>query len=94
MSQNQLNYRIIIEKDVLNKKDIYVAYAPSLGISDFGNTVELAQKNITKAIELYLEVLQEDSIEFPQQSSAEYFISTSMIYLPHDQIQSLQTKRS
>ena len=34
-----LNYRIIIEKEEQKKGFFYVAYVPSLGLSDFGKTL-------------------------------------------------------
>jgi len=50
-----LNYRIIIEKEKQKKGYKYVAYVPTLGISDFGKTVEEATVNVGKAIKIYLE---------------------------------------
>lgn len=53
------SYRVIIEKERQKKKFVYVAYVPTLGISDFGKTVDEAVKNIDKAIKLFLETLVE-----------------------------------
>lgn len=53
------NYTIIIEKELQNKKEVYVTHVPALGISDFGKTVEDALKNTEKAIKLYIETLSE-----------------------------------
>lgn len=55
MNTTALNYRIVIEKEKQNRGHVYVAYAPSLGISDFGKSIEEATINIEKAIKLYVE---------------------------------------
>lgn len=59
METKALNYRVIIEKERAKTGVVYVAYAPTLGISDFGKSVEKAVKNIEKAIKLYIETLIE-----------------------------------
>jgi len=59
METKALNYRVIVEKEPSEKGFVYVAYAPTLGISDFGKTVEQAVNNIGKAIKLYIETLIE-----------------------------------
>ena len=46
MKTTILNYRIIVEKEKQNKGFLCVAYAPSLGISDFGKTVDEATSNV------------------------------------------------
>ena len=55
MKTTILNYRIIVEKEKQNKGFLCVAYAPSLGISDFGKTVDEATSNVKKAMQLYIE---------------------------------------
>lgn len=69
METKALNYRVIVEKERSKKGFIFVAYAPSLGISDFGETIENAVNNIEKAIKLYLETLVELKKPIPQQIS-------------------------
>jgi len=58
MNTKVLNYRILVEKEKQGKKNVYVAYVPSLGISDFGTTVDKAVVNIEKAMKLYIETLK------------------------------------
>ena len=60
---------------------MYVAYAPSLGISDFGSTVEKAVSNIEKAIELYIDTLIELNQEIPEPDMNEYFVTTGKVEL-------------
>ncbi len=74
-----LNYRIVVEKEDLEKGVVYVAYAPSLGVSDFGATVEEAVEHITEAITLYLETLIEMKKPLPEQDSDDYFVTTSRV---------------
>ena len=48
METKTLNYRIIIEPDIYpdTKKQCFNAYCPTLGLADYGKTVEDALKNI------------------------------------------------
>lgn len=79
METKALNYRVIIEKERLKKGVVYVAHAPSLGISDFGKTVEQAIKNIEKAIKLFVETAIELKKPVPQPDKDEYFVTTRKI---------------
>jgi len=88
MNTKQFNYRIIVEKEKEdNGKDVYIAYAPSLGISDFGQTVEQAVLNMEIAIKLYVETLYELKQPVPEQDTNDYFVTTRKIEvntaLPH-----------
>ena len=71
----------MIEKEKQNKGYLYVAYVPSLGISDFGKTVDEASLNIEKAIKLYLETLVEMKKQIPAPDSEEYFVTSKKIEL-------------
>jgi predicted RNase H-like HicB family nuclease len=66
-----LSYNVIIRKE---DKD-YIAYVPTLGISDFGKTLESAQKNVKDAIACHIEGLKKSSEEIPTPDSTNYFIS-------------------
>lgn len=79
METTILNYRIIIEKESQKKGYIYVAYVPSLGISDFGKTVDEASSNIKKAIQLYIETLIELKKSIPIPDSDDYFVTSKKI---------------
>lgn len=79
METKALNYRVIVEKERSKKGLVYVAYAPSLGISDFGKTVEESVNNIEKAIKLYIETLVELKKSVPQPDGEEYFVTTRKI---------------
>ena len=79
METKALNYRVIVEKEKQKKGVVYVAYAPTLGISDFGQSIEKAVKNIEKAIKLYLETLIDLKRSIPAPDTNEYFITTKKI---------------
>lgn len=61
MRTNTLKYNIIIRKE---GKD-YIADAPTLGISDFGKTIEEAKRNIKRAIKCHVEGLIKTNIICP-----------------------------
>lgn len=53
MKVNLLKYNVVIKKE---GKD-YIAHVPTLGISDFGKTIEEAQENTKNAIRCHIEGL-------------------------------------
>jgi len=53
METKILNYRIIIEKEEKN----YVAFCPTLGLSDYGKTIDQAIERIKKLIKFHIESL-------------------------------------
>ncbi len=84
MKRALLNYRIIIEKEKQKKGFAYVAYSPTLGVSDFGKTVEKAISNIEVAIKLYIQTLLEVGEEVPTPDADEFFVvANAKIELPY-----------
>lgn len=81
MKIKALNYRIIVEKEQQGVETVYVAYAPSLGLSDFGATIDKAVTNIEQAIKLYLETLIELKDYVPQPDTEDYYVTTRKIQL-------------
>ena len=79
METTILNYRIIVEKEKQKKGHLFVAYVPSLGISDFGKTVDEASSNVKKAIQLYIESLIELKKIIPAPDSDDYFVTSKKI---------------
>lgn len=79
MQNKYLNYRIIVEKESQNENDVYVAYAPSLGISDFGKTIEQAVANIQTAMQLYIDTLIELDQPLPEEDTDDYFVTTRKV---------------
>ncbi|MFH1244578.1 MAG: type II toxin-antitoxin system HicB family antitoxin, partial [bacterium] len=62
-----LNYRVVVEPDERtgSNKPCFVAYCPTLGVADDGDTIDEALGNIREAIEVYVESLIEDGEEVP-----------------------------
>jgi len=79
METKVLNYRVIVEKEPFRKGFVYVAYAPTLGLSDFGKNIEEAVANLEKEIKLYLEALVKLGKPIPASDSEEYFVTTRKV---------------
>jgi len=62
-------FTAIIEKE----ESIYVAFCPELDVASQGNTVEEARKNLTEAVELFLETA--DPAEVADRLTNEIFIT-------------------
>ncbi len=63
-----LSYRIFVERETYDSGEVvYVAHVPTLGISDYGSTIEKALENTEKLIRFHLECLidEEGSIPAP-----------------------------
>ena len=83
MDKKVLNYRIIIEPETYEDGSVvYVAHCPSLGISDYGDTVEEVLKSIKDGIELAVEGLIEEGQEVPVDEVNDQIITTSSINAP------------
>ncbi|MCR4264134.1 MAG: type II toxin-antitoxin system HicB family antitoxin [Candidatus Roizmanbacteria bacterium] len=66
MEKNVLNYRIIIEPETYEDgSTVYVAHCPTLGISDYGDSIDDALKSIQSGIELAVEHLAKEKKEVP-----------------------------
>lgn len=79
METTILNYRIIIEKEKQKNGFTYVAQVPTLGISDFGKTIEEASVNVKKSIQLYVESLIDLKKSVPAPDSDDYFVTSKKI---------------
>lgn len=65
MQTKVLNYRIIIEPEKMGKKVVYNAYCPTLGLADWGNSIEEAIKHIQSLIKFHIKCLLEEKQEVP-----------------------------
>ena len=81
MKTQVLNYRIIVEKEKQKKGFVYVAYAPTLGISDFGKTIDEAISNIEKEMKLYIATLIELNQPVPYPDADDYFVTSLKVSL-------------
>lgn len=73
-----LRYNVIIQKE---GKD-FIAYVPTLGISDFGKTVDEAKKNVEAAITCHVEGLIKTKTEVPNPDIQEFYLSQTAIPAP------------
>lgn len=81
MESNVLNFRVIVEPEKKGKKTVYNAYCPSLGVSDYGNSIEEALKSIKDGIELALECKTEENETIVSDNIAQQFITSIQIPL-------------
>lgn len=86
MNTKVLNYRVIVEREKQGKEFVYVSYVPSLGISDFGKTVDEAVKNTEKAIKLYVEALLNSKQSVPEPDSDDYFITSRKVEIKNAKV--------
>lgn len=78
MDTKVLRYNVIIKKE---GKD-FVAYVPTLGISDFGKTVDQAKQHVKEAIECHIEGLIKTKSEVPFSDTQDFYISQTEVTLP------------
>lgn len=83
MKTQVLNYRIIIEKEKYEDgSNVYVANCPSLGISDYGDTVENVLASIKDGVQLAVESLAKEGKDVPVDHVDEQFIASTKIKIP------------
>ena len=79
MQKQVLNYRIIIEPEKQGKKVVYNAYCPTLGVVDYGDSIDEVLKSIKDGIDLAIEYLQEDGQEIPVDNVEEQVVLTTKV---------------
>lgn len=80
MKLNLLKYNIVIKKE----RKYYIANVPTLGISDFGKTIDEAKRNVKSAIEVHIEGLVKTKAEVPNPDTQDYYISQTEIIAPQN----------
>lgn len=83
MKHSVLNYRVIIEPEKMDKRIVYNAFCPSLGIADYGDTIEEVLRSIKDGILLAIECLEEDKKEIPMDNITEQLITSVSISTNH-----------
>lgn len=78
MKTNLLKYNVIIKKEGKH----YIAHVPTLGISDFGETVDETKKNVRAAIECHVDGLVKTNTEVPEPDAQDYYVSQTEIVAP------------
>jgi predicted RNase H-like HicB family nuclease len=83
MQTKALNFRILIEPELDERtgKRVYVAYCPTLGVSDWGKTVELAKAHIEEAIACHLESLAKHNKSIPAPDGEEFMVTQAHVNL-------------
>lgn len=76
MEKKVLDYRVIIEPERVGGKTVYNAYAPTLGVADYGDNIEGVLTSIKEGIQLAIECLVEAGKEVPQDNTNEQLITT------------------
>ena len=79
MQKQVLNYRIIIEPEKMGKKVVYNAYCPTLGLADYGDSIDQAFKNIRSLIKFHIESLLKDNQEVPTENTVEEVITSTEV---------------
>ena len=82
METKVLNYRIIIKPTKEGKKTVYLAECPTLGVLDYGATIDKALKSIKEGIECHVESLIKDSEEVPVDYPEKEFVTETKIAVP------------
>lgn len=82
METKVLNYRIIIKPTKEGKKTVYLAECPTLGVLDYGATIDKALENIKEGLECHIESLIKDSEDVPVDYPEREFITETKIAVP------------
>ena len=83
MEKRILNYRIIIEPEKYPNGDtVYVAYCPTLGISDYADTIEDVLESIQDGIELAIKSLAKHKKEIPLDDIEGQIITSAKVNIP------------
>lgn len=78
MKTTLFRYHVMIQKE----GNDYIAYVPTLGISDFGKTVSQAKENIAKAISCHIEGLAKTQSDVPAPDTSEFYVSQTEVEVP------------
>lgn len=83
MEKKVLNYRVIIEPEkYTNGSTVYNAYCPTLGVADYGDTIEDVLKSIKDGISLAIEHLVKEGKEVPVDDVEDQIIASTKVKAP------------
>lgn len=76
-----LDYRVILrlDKRLGSKKSCYVAFCPTLGLADDGDTPQEALDNIQATIAFHIECLQKERKEIPVDRPSEELVTNTQV---------------
>ncbi|MEK7127314.1 MAG: type II toxin-antitoxin system HicB family antitoxin [Patescibacteria group bacterium] len=84
METKILDYRIIIEPETRDDGSaVYCASCPTLGVYDYGNSVEEALKSIKDGIQLAVELLAKEKKLVPMDNLDSQIITSMKIAVPY-----------
>lgn len=84
MQKQVLNYRIIIEPEKMGKRVVYNAYCPTLGVADYGDSIDEVLKSIKDGIELAIEYLKDEDQEVPVDNVKQQVVVNTEVSVPQD----------
>ena len=84
MQKQVLNYRIIIEPEKMGKKVVYNAACPTLGVYDYGDSIDEVLISIKDGIELAIEVLGDEGQDVPVDDTEKGVVVAAQIDAPMD----------
>lgn len=84
MQKKVLNYRIIIEPEKMDRKVVYNAVCPTLGVFDYGDSIDEVLESIKDGIELAIECLRDEGQEVPVDNIEEGAVLTAKVNVPED----------
>ncbi|KKR49705.1 MAG: hypothetical protein UT84_C0021G0011 [Candidatus Curtissbacteria bacterium GW2011_GWA1_40_16] len=64
------------------KKTVYNAFCPTLGVADWGDSIDAVLKSIKDGIELALESLTEEGKEIPVDKVDREVVATAQVHAP------------
>ena len=82
MQKQVLNYRIIIEPEKMGKKVVYNAACPTLGVYDYGDSIDEVLTSIKDGIELAIEVLRDQGEEVPVDNTEKGVVVATQVKAP------------
>ena len=83
MQKRVLNYRIIVEPEKYDDgSTVFVAYCPTLGISDYGDTIEEVLASLKDGIELAVASLVKQDQEVPTDDIQDQLITSTTVNFP------------
>lgn len=81
MQTQVLSYRIIIEPEKMGKKKVYNAYCPTLGVADYGDSIDEAVKHIRSLIKFHIECLLEEGLEVPPENTEKEIVTSTKVFI-------------
>ncbi len=82
MQRKILNYRIIIEPEKMGRKTVYNAYCPTLGVADYGDSIDEVLRSIKDGIGLAIEYLRDEGKEIPIDDTERGVVAATQVEVP------------